>query len=490
MKLQITFCLASSLLTGLLSAQSEHPYLNWVRQLQFEIDENGNSVEIVRDNYVDSRGEDESLLGIPEQGALFQLWTIKTDTGETWLLDTATVGAYLPTAEIIIDAEDSYAGQPRTRADRPFSVTYQYGGLENDESLPLAARQILLVQQAENTGEQSASSGGNNGISDNSGNNGNANSNSNSNSNGNRNSSSNAATEAANAATNAGITRANDAANAATEAANAATNAGITRANDAANAATEAANAATNVGTTLANDAHNTAVEAANAARNAANNSVNFNNPDPNNNSHNSDNFGSSTDAVSSAVELVYQEVKTANGEEIREYASTNITAADPNQALNVKGVERFAVESFSENEDFRYLDQAELQVYPVPSGSITGLVDGEQYRAVPTDISYEVTNAYPGSEIYLEVVQMSSQNTELPDTLATVQDTHWNVPNDQEHDRALPVSNFGDYVSVSSTTFRTRLISKSIFGTEILSETTNFFQNDIAVRGSVYSLD
>ena len=159
----------------MLSAQSEHPYLNWIRQLQFETDESGNSVEIVRDNYVDSRGEDESLLGIPEQGALFQLWTIKTDTGESWLLDTATVGAYLPTAEIIIDAEDSYAGQPRTRADRPFSVTYQYSGLENDESLPLAARQVLLVQQAENSGEVSDSSGGNNGNSDNSGDNGNSN---------------------------------------------------------------------------------------------------------------------------------------------------------------------------------------------------------------------------------------------------------------------------------------------------------------------------
>ena len=189
-------------------------------------------------------------------------------------------------------------------------------------------------------------------------------------------------------------------------------------------------------------------------------------------------------------MELVYQEVKTANGEEIREYASTNITAADPNEALNVKGTEKFAVETFSENEDFRYLDQAELQVYPVPSGTIVGLVDGERYRAVPTDISWEVTNAYPGSEIYLEVVQLSSDNAELPDTLATVQDTHWNVPNDQEHNRALPVSKFGDYVAVSNTTFRTRLISKSIFGTEILSESTNFFNNDIGVRAGVYTLE
>ena len=177
MKTISVLALFSCFVTGLANGQAAQPYLNWIRQIQIEVDENGNSVEIVRDNYVASDGEGESLLGIPEQGALFELWTIKSDTAESWLLDTATVGAYLPTAKIIIDAEDSYAGQPRTRADRPFSVTYQYSGLENDESLPLAARQVLLVQQAEDTREDSGSSGGNNGVSDNSGDNGNSNSN-------------------------------------------------------------------------------------------------------------------------------------------------------------------------------------------------------------------------------------------------------------------------------------------------------------------------
>ena len=477
MKFSAIIALASTLGVSSLSAQSDTPYLNWVRQIQIEVDENGNSVEIVRDNYVDSRGEDESLLGIPEQGALFQLWTIKSDTGETWLLDTATVGSYLPSAEIIIDAEDSYAGEPRTRADRPFSVTYQYGGLENDDSLPLAARQVLLVQQAENS--EALENGGGSDDSIGTGNSGNTNNNGNSGNSGNGNSNHNR---------NHHHNR-----NAATEAANAATNAGITLANDAHNTAVEAANAATNAGITLANDAHNTAVEAANAARNASNNSANFNNPDASNSSSNSHNFGGLddvTDTLSSAVELVYQEVKNADGEEMRNYASTNITSADPADALKVRGVEKFAVESFSENEDFRYLDQAELQVYPVPSGEIVGLVDGQRYRTVPTVVSYEVENAYPGSEIYLEVVEMSSDNTEIEETLVTVQDTHRNVPNDQDYDYSLEVEKYADYVSVASKTFRTRLVSKSIFGTEILSESTNFFNNDIAVRGGVYTLD
>ena len=188
-------------------------------------------------------------------------------------------------------------------------------------------------------------------------------------------------------------------------------------------------------------------------------------------------------------MQLVYQEVKTANGEEVRNYASTNITAADPNEAHLVKGVEKFAVESFSENANFRYLDQAELEILPVPSGELIGMIDGEVYRAVPTEFSYEVENAYPGSEIYLEIVEVNDDGVELLDTRTTVLDTHRNIPIEEGIDYEKEVTNLGDYVTDTNKTYRTRLISKSIYGIEILSESTNVINNDILVRAGIHSL-
>ena len=122
--------LAVALAPALLHGQAKDDYVNWLRQIQTVETEIGGSLEISQDIYVDSEGQSRSPLGIPLGGAIFQLWTLNSVTGESWLLDTAVVGSSRPEAVITIDSQDSYLGVARTRADVPFTVVTSYLNLQ------------------------------------------------------------------------------------------------------------------------------------------------------------------------------------------------------------------------------------------------------------------------------------------------------------------------------------------------------------------------
>lgn len=148
MKLVYYSLLILGIVPTLCPAQAESEYSNWIRQTQVEQTADGSYVEVTQDNYVAKEGQDASHWGIPESGAIFQLWTMLSG-GESWHLDSATIGAYLPVAQITVTAADSYAGQPRTRADKPFSVDTIIKGIINDTSLPLKATQVRYVHETD-----------------------------------------------------------------------------------------------------------------------------------------------------------------------------------------------------------------------------------------------------------------------------------------------------------------------------------------------------
>ena len=130
MKTRSLFCLAAALAPALTHGQAQDDYVNWVRQIQTVETPLGGTIEVTQDVYVDSDGQDRSPLGIPLGGALFQLWTLNSVTGESWLLDTAVVGSSRPDALITIESQDSYNGVARTRADVPFTVITDYLNLQ------------------------------------------------------------------------------------------------------------------------------------------------------------------------------------------------------------------------------------------------------------------------------------------------------------------------------------------------------------------------
>jgi hypothetical protein len=137
----------SSLLFGLLLSShafaAEEPYVNFIRQTQQE-------TGVVWSMPVSSHGTAASPLVLEGKGSVFQLWTIEQAATKDYLLDQKLVGAYLPVASIAVTTLDPYTKIPRTRADQPFTVTYQISGLLSGPGVPDAATRVLMEHYAVN----------------------------------------------------------------------------------------------------------------------------------------------------------------------------------------------------------------------------------------------------------------------------------------------------------------------------------------------------
>lgn len=112
-------------------------WVNFIRQTQVDSG-------VIWDMPVAPTGDSASRLSLEEGGALFQLWTIEQETTKDYLLDQRLVGTYLPSAEITIETGDPYPHVHRTRADQPFTVHIEVGGLLSGANLPEASQQVLL----------------------------------------------------------------------------------------------------------------------------------------------------------------------------------------------------------------------------------------------------------------------------------------------------------------------------------------------------------
>lgn len=129
----------------LVSAQSVN-YANFIRQKQ-----KPSGVEW--DMPVNPIGEDLSPLPINPGGAQFELWTVNNVTAADYLLDSRYVGAYIPVANVAITSEDPYSVIPRTRADRPFTVTVTVDGLlSGDPNAPEASQMVSFLRHVQSYG--------------------------------------------------------------------------------------------------------------------------------------------------------------------------------------------------------------------------------------------------------------------------------------------------------------------------------------------------
>jgi hypothetical protein len=136
---------ASSLLCVLLlnspAFAAGEGFVNFIRQTQQE-------TGVVWSMPVDSKGSAASPLVLEGKGSAFQLWTVDQATAQDYLLDQKLVGAYLPVASVAVTTLDTTGKVPRTRADQPFTVTYQISGLLAGAGLPDAATRVLMEHHA------------------------------------------------------------------------------------------------------------------------------------------------------------------------------------------------------------------------------------------------------------------------------------------------------------------------------------------------------
>lgn len=125
------------------AAFAQAGYQNFIRQYQ-------NGTNVTWDMPVASEGKSPSALELKNDGALFQLWTIKEDIAKDYLLDQKLVGTYLPKADITIKTNDTYTSEIHTRVDQPFTVEIDVDRLLTGNNLPLASTKVLVEQHIAN----------------------------------------------------------------------------------------------------------------------------------------------------------------------------------------------------------------------------------------------------------------------------------------------------------------------------------------------------
>jgi hypothetical protein len=133
----------TTLMVPVLSAQTTYTYTNFIRQIQMP-----SGVEWELSN-ISANGERQSGLSVADEGARFELWTIKSSPLTSYLLDSKFVGAYIPSASIHIRSEDGYEPIKRTRADRPFWVDVKVTGLSSASNSPAAAKSVNFLHHVQ-----------------------------------------------------------------------------------------------------------------------------------------------------------------------------------------------------------------------------------------------------------------------------------------------------------------------------------------------------
>lgn len=140
--------LTASLILAATCAQAQEGYVNFIRQVQVP-----SGVQWDMSVATASSG-DGTLAPLPvdTSGARFELWTVKSSPLASYLLGTQFVGAYVPEAEVAIQSEDPYAVVPRTRADRPFTVTVTVSNLLSGAGDPAGAKSVKLLRHVQSYG--------------------------------------------------------------------------------------------------------------------------------------------------------------------------------------------------------------------------------------------------------------------------------------------------------------------------------------------------
>ncbi|MEM1083720.1 MAG: hypothetical protein AAGI48_06320 [Verrucomicrobiota bacterium] len=131
---------------GLATPALAQSYVNHILQTQYP----DTTTRLV---YVDESGTQFSELPVDPGGSRFDLYTAKSDGSASYHLDSRFVGSYIPIANVQITSEDPYETIPRTRADRPFTITVSLTGLTSDTSKPEAAQKVRYLRHTQSYGE-------------------------------------------------------------------------------------------------------------------------------------------------------------------------------------------------------------------------------------------------------------------------------------------------------------------------------------------------
>ena len=148
---KLLYCIAAAALSsGLGFGVETITFTNYLRQFQMPEGTTWDASSTIVSN-----GSKLSDLAINPGGARFDLWTIKSSSVSglsSYLLDSSYVGTYVPVATVAVSSQDTTGVVPRTRADRPFTVTVTVAGLLSGATDPEPSKSVKFLRHVQSYG--------------------------------------------------------------------------------------------------------------------------------------------------------------------------------------------------------------------------------------------------------------------------------------------------------------------------------------------------
>jgi hypothetical protein len=153
------------------------------------------------------------------------------------------------------------------------------------------------------------------------------------------------------------------------------------------------------------------------------------------------------------------------NGRTVLRFAASALTAKDPTKAC---GEERFVIHALGDGSYAQtQIASGFVQVWPVASGSIKGISQGEHLRFKMPKVELLLDDLYPRSDTYLLLFE-GSQITGAEGVIVTA------FPMDRETSESHVLDVTGlDSIITHDGTYSLALVSDTVFGRDLLSSVT-----------------
>lgn len=156
-----------------------------------------------------------------------------------------------------------------------------------------------------------------------------------------------------------------------------------------------------------------------------------------------------------------------SNGRTVLRFAASSLTAADPTKA---SGEEHFVIHTLADNS----LTQTQIaagmvQVWPVASGEIKGIRNGEHFSFQTPKLELQLNNLYPRSDTYLMLFEGTQINGN-PGTIVKA----YPLDRDTTESKVISVTELDSHFKKDGT-YTLALMSDTVYGRELLCETVTF---------------
>lgn len=164
------------------------------------------------------------------------------------------------------------------------------------------------------------------------------------------------------------------------------------------------------------------------------------------------------------------------NGKTTLKFNASSLTAANP---LKANGEEHFIVHALADGSITQsQIASAEVQVWPVATGTISGVSDGGEYRNVIPTVQLDTQDLYPRSNTYLMLYEGPADSGANGKVV-------WSRPWDSEVPLSLVVTTDElNSLITKDGTYTIALMSETVFDTRLLCQTVTFsVKRSIAVN-------